>query len=117
MTAEWMGTTADFLAANGWEVERLDTEDDAFVRTRYDIRGGDREHLVLEALTYPDGDERYWLQLVSWHGLRSYPFPLDSWKHRDAFVEFKFHVEPVTGLGLSFFVDLPRHDRDPPQPS
>jgi len=109
MSKQWMEDTASFLGERGFEVARLDAEEaDGILRTRFDLRGDARQHLVLEVLVYPDGEERYWLQLAQWHGLRTYPFPLDSWKHRDAFVEFKFHVEPITGLGLSFLVDLPR---------
>jgi len=112
MSADWMAETAAALAEHRWTVDRCTSEEHGVRRTRYDVRAGSAEHLVMEVLQYPDGDERYWLQLVCWHGLRCHPFPLDSWKHRDAFVEFKFHVEPITGLGLSFFVDL-----SPPCPS
>jgi len=108
MSRQWMQETAEAVEAAGWRVVCSEKDDEAFHRVRYDIHGGDREHLVLECLTYPEGEERYWLQLVGWHGLRCHPFPLDSWKFRDAFVEFKFLVEPVTGMGLSFMMDFPR---------
>jgi len=122
MSAAWMRETAEAMEAAGWQVSHGRKDEGDFVRDRYEVRGGEREQLVFECLTYPDGDERYWLQLVAWHGLRTYPFPLDSWKFRDAFVEFKFHVEPVSGLGLSFIVDFPRKaypgdGLSPPSPS
>ncbi len=84
-----------------------------FVRTRYRLVRQPHEVLTLECLTYPDATETYWLDF-QWHGLESTTYRLDSWRHREARVEFKYAVDADTGTGLAFVV----HDRViPPSPS
>ena len=51
---------------------------------RHELVSGSREteFLALEVYRYPDGTERYVLEMVAFHGMMNYPFELDSWKHR-----------------------------------
>lgn len=71
------------------------------------------EQFALECLQYPDGTEQYFLEIVGFHGMMTYPFQLDSWKHRDNRVEFKFCAPQETGVGLSFILALPRPPSTP----
>jgi hypothetical protein len=75
-----------------------------FERTRYSLVRGAKEQLALEVLAYPNGSTSYWIELIDWHGLLCTPYRLDSWKHRDDRVEFKFHVDAKTGMSLSFML-------------
>ncbi|MEL6343084.1 MAG: hypothetical protein AAFV53_08105 [Myxococcota bacterium] len=110
MSTTYLEQTIDWLKVQGFVVER--TEDTAeqhgkilFTRTRFDLRRGPDEHLGIEELCYPDGRQIWYLDIVRFHGLRSTSFPLDSWKYRDAYVEFKYYTHPDTGMGLSVVLE------------
>jgi len=60
------------------------------------------EELVLETVVHPNEAERYFLQIRNFHGLSTFSFPLDSWKHRSGSIEFKYYSLPEDGRGLSF---------------
>jgi hypothetical protein len=69
--------------------------------TKYDLRRGDAEHFVLEWVAHPTEGDRYFLEIVGFHGLRSFSFPLDSWKVRPTSIELKYYTVAESGLGLS----------------
>jgi hypothetical protein len=108
MSAAYMAQTVEHLkTVGGYEVEASD--DDmmrngtlVFKRRRYTCRKADEQHLLLEVLTYPDGREAYFLEVIKMGAMSSYSFQLDSWKFRPLLVEFKYYIHPNTGLGLSF---------------
>lgn len=111
MTAAYMAQTAAHLKAAGFELaqsEETRVRDGAtvFHRTRYQCKREPDVDLVLEVLTYPDGRENYFLELLKVGPLQSFSFPLDSWKYRPDSVEFKYYINPESGLGLSFKLDL-----------
>ncbi len=109
MTPAWMKATTEHLAEWGFDVSSSSEEEHVdeqliLTRTRYELVRGHRECLVLEGLDYPDRESTYWLEIPRWHGLSSFPYRLDSWRHRPGQVEFKYAIDPETGMGLSFFV-------------
>ncbi len=111
MSAAYLGDTAKHLADAGYEVKqstdtKLTGDAVAFQRTRYACNKIPDARIVLEALVYPDGQEAYFLEVLQAGALRSFSFPLDSWKFRPTTVEFKYYIHPDTGLGLSFILDL-----------
>ena len=113
MTPSYLRETAEHLAASGYALETSEDQHEReglllFVRTRYDLRCGEAEHLALECLEYADGVVRWYLAVEAWHGLTSTSFPLDSWKHRPDRIEFKYETSAATSLGLAFVVQLPR---------
>lgn len=75
-----------------------------FERDTWELSRGE-ERFSLESLNYPDGREAWFLAIESFHGLRCNSYPLDSWKHRDLWVEFKFQQDAESGLGLTFTLD------------
>ena len=111
MSAAYLRQTVAHLQQAGYEVtESADTplraQQPVFERVRFRCRTAPETDFILELLTYPDGREAYYLEIVRIGVLRCTSFPLDSWKFRPASVEFKFYVHPETGLGLSFILDL-----------
>jgi hypothetical protein len=62
--------------------------------------------LSFEALTYSNGDERFYLEIVKVGRMRGFSFPLDSWKYHANRIEFKYRDDPETGLGLALTLDL-----------
>ncbi len=115
MSADYMRQTAEHMAAKGYalEVERDEKERDGqriFVRDRYALTRNDNEHFILECITYPDGQEKYFIEVKRYHSIYTFSFPLDSWKHRPDRVEFKYYALPETGLGLSFILNFPKED-------
>ncbi len=114
MSIKYLNETADALEGLGFGVERI-LEPDApsgkgvFARHRFVLSRPD-EKLVMEGLVYPDGTVRYYLEFVDFHGIHSFSFPLDSWKHRPERIEFKYYERLDTGEGLSLTLKLPRGD-------
>jgi hypothetical protein len=109
MTPDWMKATTEHLAEWGFTVASSvedETVDEQLVltRTRYELARHAHERLAMEALVYADGATTYWLEILRWHGMSSFPYRLDSWRHRPGQVEFKYAIDPDTGMGLSFFV-------------
>jgi hypothetical protein len=111
MSALYMSQTADHLRSAGYTIEHTTEvkktgESVAFERQRYRCCHGSDATFIMEALTYPDGIETYYMEITKIGSLRSFSFPLDSWKFRKSTVEFKYYIHPETGLGLSFILDL-----------
>ena len=96
---------AGFQARRNRETARWAERSSADVST-YDLRRGKNEHIVLEVWAYADGDVRYYLAILRFHGLSSTSFRLDSWKHHADRVEFKFYALAGTGMGLSLVLSL-----------
>lgn len=111
MSALYMSQTADHLRSAGYTIEhstdlKKTGESVAFDRQRYRCTHGSEVNFIMEALIYPDGLESYYMEITKIGNLRSFSFPLDSWKFRKSTVEFKYYIHPQTGLGLSFILDL-----------
>jgi len=62
--------------------------------------------LILEALSYAAGQQVFYLEIVKCGRMKSFSFPLDSWKFHADRIEFKFRDDPETGLGLALTLDL-----------
>jgi hypothetical protein len=62
--------------------------------------------LSFEALSYPDGHDDFYLEIIKMGRMRSFSFPLDSWKYHANRIEFKYRDDPETGLGLALTIDL-----------
>jgi hypothetical protein len=117
MSAAYLEETVAHLAQAGYAVTKsTDTkktgEQVAFERTRYECSKAPDSNFVLEVLAYWNGSEAYYMELVRAGPIRSFSFPLDSWKYRPSSVEFKYYIHPASGLGLSFILDL-----SPPTPN
>ncbi len=111
MSLSYMEETVSFMQERGFEVAReeeelVDDSDATAQIRRFVLRRGAEEHLELETVSYPDGKETYYLAIPRLHSLSSFSFPLDSWKYRDAYVEFKYYAPAETGVGLSFKLAL-----------
>ena len=109
MSAAWLAETVEHLEGWGFASatkrdERRLEEELVFERTRYELARHDKEQFALECLAYPNGTESYWLEIIDWHGMLCTPYRLDSWKHKPDRVEFKFHIDPTTGMSLSFLL-------------
>lgn len=114
MSPAYMDETARAMEKKGYAlaVEPLTGEVDGEVKytgTRFTLTAEERE-FQLEALTYGDDDHTYFLQIVNFHGMRTFSFPLDSWKHRDNRVEFKFVADKATAQGLAFILPFEEED-------
>ncbi|MFM6990134.1 MAG: hypothetical protein ACKOWD_02375 [Rhodoferax sp.] len=111
MTAAYMAQTVAHLKAAGFEItESTDTSSrdgaTVFHRIRYQCERLPDCNLALEVLTYPGGRESYFLELLQMGPMHSFSFPLDSWKFRPTSVEFKYYINPQSGLGLAFALNL-----------
>lgn len=112
MSSAYLRQTVDHLQQVGYDVEEHTEAKErsgqiVFDRTRFRCsKPADQAEFILEVLTYPDGREAYYLELVAIGPMRSFSFPLDSWKFRPDSVEFKYYLHPETGLGLSFILSL-----------
>ncbi len=103
--------TLTHLQSKGINIElKLDEHQDqgsrVFTRKRADCKLGDDCSFVLEALQYEDGHEDFFLELLKIGRIRSFSFPLDSWKYHPSRIEFKYRDDPATGLGLALTLDL-----------
>lgn len=111
MSPEYAAETARVLEERGYDCltsteRRMDGETLRYEATRYELTAPGRA-LILELLAYPDGEVRYFLEIADYYGLSSYSFELDSWKHRDDYVEFRYYTNPETGGALTFKVGYP----------
>ncbi|MEM6992469.1 MAG: hypothetical protein AAF721_18290 [Myxococcota bacterium] len=104
-----MEETAEFLAGRGYrllvEPVLYGGTDAAAKATRYELRCGEHQHLVLETLQHPGARPRFYLEIRRFYGMRAYSYPLDSWKFFEDRIEFKFNAAD-TGLGHSFILDF-----------
>ena len=111
MTPAYAAETADVLSSHGYTCD-IDTEerrhdnDPVFTATRYRL-SAPAQTLVLEVIIYPDDEVRYFLEISDYHGLSSYSFELDSWKHRDGYIEFRYYTHPETGGALTLKIQYP----------
>jgi hypothetical protein len=78
----------------------------AFDRTSNACTKGEDCCFSFEALSYPDGREDFYLEIQKVGRMRSFSFPLDSWKYHPNRIEFKYRDDPATGLGLAITLDL-----------
>jgi len=112
MSDAYLDETAVFLETKGYtkvtENAFYGAADDAEQAqcVRHTLRKGDEEYFILEVVTHPNAKDRYFLEIIKFHSLRSQSFPLDSWKFFPDRVEFKYYVQDVAGLGLSFVLSL-----------
>ena len=111
MSLDYMRETVAFMRAHGWAHQReertMADEPGALQRREvHELRRPDGAHLRLEGLAYEDGSERYYLTLLEFSGLSSPSYRVESWRHRDGRIEFKYYEEHRTGEGLSFVVEL-----------
>ena len=118
MSARYMGEAARFLKSHGFALK----EERTFVgeingvkclSIRFVLTRGSEEHLVLEVVEHPREGERYFMEIVRFHGLRSFSFPLDSWRFKAASIELKYYALPDSGLGLSLRLDLSQGSSHP----
>ncbi len=112
MSLEYMQQSADLMSTHGYAltVERVDYGDESLSvpAVRFVLRR-DRQHLVLETVQHPDVGERYFAEIVHFHGLHANSFELDSWKHRDDRIELKFQARDDGSGGLAFVLSFVEH--------
>jgi hypothetical protein len=111
MSAAYMRQTSEHLGTKGFtvqaEFDQIEgAQGNVFPRTRYHCTKAPSVHLVLEAVSYPQDKDRFFLEVRQFHSLYSHSFPLDSWKFRDHQIEFKYLADRETGLGLTFVLKL-----------
>lgn len=111
MSPAYMEEAASAFARHGFTLEKseavLGEVDGKPCRsTKYDLVRGEAERFVLEVVDHPTEGHRYYLEIAAFHGLRSFSFPLDSWKVKGSAVELKYYAMPENGLGLSLRFDL-----------
>lgn len=110
MSGTYMAETAHHFESRGFMLTIDDDERRAkdgtvlFTRKRFTLKRP-LESIGMEALTYPDGRESFFLEF-GWHAASFFSFQLDSWKHRPDRVEFKFQPSNETGQGLALTVWL-----------
>jgi len=111
MSLDYLRETVDFFRARGFEV---DSEEERVERDGVEVHTTHRsilcreprEHFALSCVRYPDGVETYWLEIRDFHGLRAFDTELDSWRHGDDQVEFKYYARE-DGVALAFTLELP----------
>jgi hypothetical protein len=111
MSPKYAAETASELAQHGYtceqsEEERRDGDVLRFKATRYALTAP-RQRLIMEVVSYPDGDTRYFLEIAEYHGLSSFSLELDSWKYRDDYIEFRYYTNPETGSALTLKISYP----------
>ncbi|MDH3226265.1 MAG: hypothetical protein OEM67_04150 [Thermoleophilia bacterium] len=110
MSHEYLRETVRVMQGSGFELASPASSSRSgggpgYESSRYELTRGDAEHLVLECLEYPDASETYWLELRKVHTIRSFSFQLDSWKHGEAQVEFRYYPR-ADGVALTFVLAL-----------
>jgi hypothetical protein len=110
MSPEYLAETVQVLESAGFDVARENNDygdlDGPVPALRYDLRRGAREHFALEVVMPSGAPAYYFLELTSFHGLSSFSYPLDSWKHRVDRVEFRYYSDVRTGQGLALTLHL-----------
>lgn len=111
MSASYLAETMNHLQKNAYVVTKHSetkyrAEILVFHRTTYRCVKSPEIDIALEALSYPDGREAYYLEIFHIGPLRSLSFPLDSWKIQPTYIEFKYYSHPQTAMGLAFTLDL-----------
>jgi len=111
MNLDYFEATLSHLQSKGFTV-RIELDDHCangelvFSRKRARCDLDETCRLSLEALSYLNGREDFFLEIIKMGRMRSFSFPLDSWKFHADRIEFKFRDDPETGLGLALTVDL-----------
>lgn len=113
VTTEYMEETTAAMVAAGFRcdhepLQKRRGETLVYEGHQWTLTRGPEITLELQALRYPEGMERFYLRIVDYHGLESFSFELDSWKHWPDRVEFKYYPHSETGRGLSFKLWLHR---------
>jgi hypothetical protein len=108
MTTQYMKETAEAFREAGFKLEEADLRYgcDGPVAQQFRLTRGAGVSLVMEALETTHEEPQFYLSILQYHGLSSPSFPLDSWKHHQDRVEFKYLADPSTGRGLTFVVLL-----------
>ena len=110
MSPEYLAETVQVLETAGFDVGRERDDygdaDSPVPALRYLLQRGVHEHFVLEVVMPPDAPARYFMELTSFHGLSSFSYPIDSWKHRSDRVEFRYYSDVRTGQGLALTLRL-----------
>lgn len=89
------------------KVDEQQTHDTkVFTRKSARCQMGDECSFTFEALSYSDGHVDFFLEIIRIGRMRSFSFPLDSWKYHPNRIEFKYRDDPATGLGLALTLDL-----------
>ncbi len=111
MSHDYMKETCAHLATCGYT---LDEEEVSYGENEvgeqsigfvYHLKN-ENTHFKLETLQHGSHEDRYYLEIVSFHEMKSFSFELDSWRYFDDRIEFKYYIHPETGLGLSFIISL-----------
>ena len=111
MSFEYLRETVRFFETHGFQVEVQEVSappggQPAYTTVRHFLERPPDERLALSCVRYPNGTETYWLEILQFHGLRTFDTELDSWRHREHGVEFKYYARE-DGVGLSVILDLP----------
>ncbi len=115
MSHTYVRRTVEALGERGFSIEenekRYESDEVEGPRsTSFELRLGDAIHWTLETVFLDDGEERYFLEVHRYYGMRGYSYPLDSWKFFPDRVEFKYEVNPESSMGPSLifcFDDIP----------
>jgi len=115
MSPEYALETARIMSERGYaletdEKERIDGDVLRFKGVYYRLSTA-QQKLVLEVLHYPDAGVRYFLEITEYYGLSSFSFELDSWKHREDYIEFRYYTNPETGGALTFKLKFPNSSK------
>jgi hypothetical protein len=111
MNMAYFRATLERMSGAGFEVAtESDTHTDqgslVFTRTKALCSKGEACRLNFESLEYAAGQVDFYLEILAMGRMRSFSFPLDSWKHHADRIEFKYRADPQTGLGLALTMSL-----------
>lgn len=111
MNTAYFEATLNFLETKGYALkkqldEHIEEQGVVFSRVRVDCHLADDCRFIFEMLRYTQGQEDFFLEILKIGRMRSFSFPLDSWKYHPNRIEFKFRDDPATGLGLALTLDL-----------
>jgi hypothetical protein len=111
MSPNYASETADVLANHGYSLKTDEQECTNQTELRYNaIRyhlTAKNQELILEVVSYPNGDNRYYLEIVQYLGLSTFSFELDSWRFRDDHIEFRYYTNSETGEALTIKLVYP----------
>jgi hypothetical protein len=111
MSKAYFEATLQHLQSKGFSIEpaqdeHFDQDRLVFSRVRAVCVLDPQCQFAFEALSYADGHETFFLELLKIGRARSFSFPLDSWKYHPKRIEFKYRDDPETGLGLAITIDF-----------
>lgn len=110
MSLDYLRETVEFLGTKGFTSDREEIPferdgETVYTTERYLLTRDEDERFGFSCIRYPDGEETYWLEILDFHGLRTFDIELDSWKYRDDTIELKYYGRE-DGVGLSFRLEL-----------